>query len=354
MLSERIKLPGILSRQIETERLNVHILTSGPPAGTAVLFLHGNCSSAGIWDETMLALPEGYYGIAPDLRGHGTTEALPIDATLGLDDMVTDVRSLVESLGLSPFHIVGHGMGGGIAMKYGIAFSEQLQSITLISTISPFGFGGSKDVQGTPVYADGAPAGAASVNPDFVRLLKEKEMGDEEPMAPLNVIRQFYLKPPFVPEREEALLEAMLSTKVGDDWYPGTSIPSANWPGTAPGTRGVVNASSRRYFDASAFADIVPKPPVLWIRGADDLLISDRSLWEIACLGAMNFVPGWPGEDEVPPQPMVQQTRALLERFAANGGEFKEIAIEDASHCPFIEHAEEFRSAFHAHLKASE
>lgn len=353
-MAERIKLPGILSRQIETERLNVHILTSGPPAGAGVLFIHGNCSSAGIWDETMLALPDGYHGIAPDLRGYGTTEPLPVDATRGLDDMVADVRSLVESLGLCPFHIVGHGMGGGIAMKYAIAHSEQLRSITLVNTMSPYGFGGSKDAAGTPVYADGAPAGAASVNPDFVRLLKEKELGEAEPMAPLNVIRQFYLKPPFVPEREEALLDAMLSTRVGDDWYPGDFVSSANWPGAAPGARGVVNALSRKYFDASGFADIVVKPPVLWIRGSDDLLVSDGSLWDIACLGAMNFIPGWPGEEEVPPQPMVQQTRGLLKRYRANGGHFKEVVINDASHCPFIERAEEFASVFHTHLADGE
>jgi len=349
-MSTTIKLPGITSRQVQTERINMHILTSGPPAGTAVLFVHGNCSSAGFWDETMLALPEGYHAIAPDLRGYGTTEALPVDATLGLDDMVADIRSLVESLGLCPFHIVGHSMGGGIVMKYAIAYSDQLLSITLVDSMSPFGFGGSNGDDGRPNYEDGATGGAAVANPDFVRLLGDKESGSEDPMAPLNVMRQFYVKPPFVPEREEALLEAMLSTCVGDDSYPGNSIPSQNWPGAAPGEKGVANAFSRRYFDASGIADIEPKPPVLWIRGADDLVVSDNSLWDIAALGALDLVPGWPGADECPPQPMLQQIRAVLENYEQNGGSYSEVVIDDAGHSPFIEKPGEFAAVFHSHL----
>ena len=349
-MSDKIKLSGITSRQVETERLNTHILTSGPPACTPVLFIHGNGSSAGFWDETMLALPEGYYAVAPDLRGYGTTDPLPVNATLGLDDMVEDIRSLVKALGLGQLHIVGHSMGGGIVMKYAIAHADELLSITLIDSMSPYGFGGSKGADGTPDYEDGAPAGAASVNPDFVRLMAEKEMGDEDPMAPVNVLRQFYVKPPFVSKREEALLEAMLSTRVGDDWYPGNSVPSENWPGAAPGDKGVVNAFSRKYFDASALTDIVPKPPVLWIRGADDLVVSDNSMWDVAALGALGYVPGWPGPEECPPQPMLEQLRSVLDRYEANGGSYREIVIEEAGHSPFIEKPEEFAAAFHPHL----
>ena len=352
-MTANIKLPGIISRQVQSERINTHILTCGPPAGTAVLFIHGNGSSAGFWDETMLALPEGYHAIAPDLRGYGTTDPLPVDATLGLDDMVADIRSLVMSLGLGPFHIVGHSMGGGIVMKYAIAHADELLSITLVDSMSPYGFSGSRGVDGTPVHEDGAPAGAASVNPDFVRLLDEKEAGAEDPMAPLNVMRQFYVKPPFVPEREEALLEALLSTRVGDDWYPGNSVPSNNWPGAAPGDKGVVNAFSRKYFDAAALTEIDPTPPILWIRGAEDLVVSDNSMWDIAALGAMGFVPGWPGAAECPPQPMLQQIRAVLDKYEANGGCYDEVVIKDAGHSPYIEKPEAFARAFHAHLEAN-
>jgi len=64
-------LPGIKSQLIATSRLQQHVLLSGSADAIPVLFIHGNASSSTFWDETMLALPSGYRGIAPDLRGYG-------------------------------------------------------------------------------------------------------------------------------------------------------------------------------------------------------------------------------------------------------------------------------------------
>ena len=91
-------LPGITSQMVQTDRLAIHVLLSGPEDGAPVLFVHGNVSSATFWEETMLALPAGFRGIAVDLRGYGDTETLPIDATLGLSDMVDDIDSMVQAL----------------------------------------------------------------------------------------------------------------------------------------------------------------------------------------------------------------------------------------------------------------
>jgi pimeloyl-ACP methyl ester carboxylesterase len=184
-----------------------------------------------------------------------------------------------------------------------------------------------------------------------VRLLAEKERGTDDPSSPRNVLRQFYVKPPFVPEREEELLSSMLSLRIGDDWYPGNSIPSEHWPGAAPGDKGIVNAFSRKYFDASAIVDISPKPPILWIRGADDQVVSNQAMWDIAALGALGFVPGWPGEEECPPQPMLDQIKAVLDQYQENGGEYDEVVIADAAHSPYIEKPEEFNAAFHQVLQ---
>lgn len=346
-------LKGITSEFVQTTRLKTHVLTSGAPGATPVLFVHGNGSSATFWEETMLALPAGFRAIAPDMRGYGDTEPLPVDATLGLSDMVRDLRSLVETLGLGKHHLVGHSMGGGIAMKYAIDHPADLLSLTLVDTMSPYGYSGSKGTDGAPLHDDGAPAGAAGVNPDFVRLLGEQDRGSENPVSPRNVLRQFYVKPPFVPEREEALLSSMLSLRVGDDWYPGDFVPSEHWPGAAPGKKGIVNAFARKYFDASGIVNIKPKPPVLWVRGADDLIVSNNAMWDIAALGAMGFVPGWPGADECPPQPMIDQIRAVLEQYQANGGSFREEIIADAGHSPFIEKPAEFNALFHAFLAGS-
>jgi pimeloyl-ACP methyl ester carboxylesterase len=335
---------------VHTRRLRVHVLSAGPEDGTPVILVHGNGASATFWEEVMLALPQGFRGIAPDMRGYGDTEPLPVDATQGLGDMVEDVHSLVDALDLGRFHLVGHSMGGGIAMKCAIARPADLLSLTLVDSMSPYGYSGSKGVEGTPCHEDGAPAGAGSVNPDFIRLMGAKDRGLEDPSSPRNVMRQFYVKPPFVPQREEELLSSMLSLRVGEDWYPGDYVSSPHWPGVAPGTRGIVNAFGRKYFYAGDLANIEPKPPILWIRGADDLIVSNNALWDIAALGAMGFVPGWPGVEDCPPQPMVDQLRAVLEQYKANGGSYREEVIADAGHSPFIEKPAEFNALLHAFL----
>ncbi len=340
-------LPGITSHMIATPRLTMHVLSAGPADGVPVLFVHGNVSSATFWEETMLALPAGFRAIAPDMRGYGSSEARPIDATLGLGDMVEDIHALVQTLGLGKFHLVGHSMGGGIAMKYAIAYASDLLSLTLVDPMSPYGYGGSKGMDGAMTYDDGAPSG---INPEFVQLLAAGETGTDNPMAPRNVFRQFYVKPPFVPEREDALIASMLTTRIGDDWYPGTVIPSANWPGIAPGDRGVLPAFNRKYFNASALPEINPKPPILWIRGDSDLIVADLAMFDLAALGAIGAVPGYPGVEACPPQPMLAQTRAVLDRYAANGGHYEEVVIADAGHSPFLEKPAEFNAAFHKQL----
>src|SRR5262245_61929371 len=92
-------LPGITSRMIETPRLRTYALFSGPADGVAVLFVHGNASSSTFWEETMLALPGGFRGIAVDLRGYGDTEDKLIDATRGYSDWVDDLMGFAQALG---------------------------------------------------------------------------------------------------------------------------------------------------------------------------------------------------------------------------------------------------------------
>jgi pimeloyl-ACP methyl ester carboxylesterase len=173
-------------------------------------------------------------------------------------------------------------------------------------------------------------------------------------MAPRNVLRQFYVKPPFVHEREEELLSGMLSVRIGDDWYPGTMVPSENWPGVAPGEKGIIPAFNAIYFDASDLATMEPQPPILWIRGADDLIVGDNAMFDLAALGAMGAMPGYPGVEECPPQPMLVQIRTVLEAYQANGGRFKEVVIADAGHSPFLEKPAVFNEALHAWITGSE
>lgn len=347
-------LPGITSQLVETSRLTIHTLQSGPADGQPVLFVHGNASSATFWEEQMLKLPPAYRGIAPDLRGFGDTEDLPVDATRGCGDWVDDLLSLVTTLKLERYHVVGHSLGGAVVLSLIAAASEAILSVTLVCPGSPYGFGGSKDADGTPCYVDCAGSGGGIVNPEFARLLGERDRGSDNPSAsPRVVMNTFYWKPPFVPARQEDLLSSLLSERVGPDRYPGDFAPSANWPGVAPGVFGPINALSPKYVGDSVerLVHAAHKPPILWVRGSDDQIVSDTSLFDFGTLGQLGIVPGWPGAEVYPPQPMLAQTRAVLERYQANGGRYREEVMVDTGHSPYIEQPEAFATLLADHLK---
>ena len=330
---------GVIARTVETPRLATYLLESGPESGVPVVFVHGNVSSSLFFDETLAALTDRYRGLAPDLRGFGGSGTRPLDATRGLRDFSDDLRALVDTLELGRVHLVGWSAGGTVSMQYAMDHPAVVASLTLIDPMSPYGFGGTKDVAGTPCWPDFAGSGGGTANPEFARRLAEGDRGDEDPNSPRNVMNAFYFKPPFRSEREEAYLSSMLSTKVGDDSYPGDMTASENWPNVAPGTKGMNNAISPKYCDLSAFAHIEPKPDVLWVRGADDAIVSDTSLLDFGFLGQLDAIPGWPGEDVYPPQPMVSQIRTLLDEYGA----YREESIPDCGHTPHVEKPQEFR-----------
>jgi pimeloyl-ACP methyl ester carboxylesterase len=346
-------LPGVTNKMVDTARLQQNVYFSGPEDGLPVVFLHGNFSAALYWEETMLALPAAFRGIAPDLRGYGWTEDKPIDSTRGLRDLSDDVAALLDVLGLEKAHFVGWSMGAGVLYRFITDYLGRALSLTLICPVSPYGFGGTKDIAGTPCYDDFAGSGGGVVNATFVKLIAEGDRGKTDPNSPRNVINAFYYKPPFVAAREEDFLTAALMEKTGPEKYPGDSVPSANWPNVAPGTKGIVNCWSPKYLvtDVAELLAVRPKPPILWLRGDSDMIVSDNSMFDLGALGKLGFVPGWPGDEIYPAQPMVSQTRDVFEKYAASGGSFDEHLIADSAHSPHIEKPEEFNRLFHQFIE---
>lgn len=342
-------LPGITSKMVNTDRIKNHVLFSGPENGTPVLFIHGNASSATYWEEIMLMLPEGFRGIAPDLRGYGDTEDKLIDATRGMGDWVDDLLALLDALKVEKTHVIGHSMGGTLVFGLVSRIPMRVLSGTVVNPGPLYGFGGSKGLDGKPCYEDYAGSGGGIVNPDFPKLIAAGDRTSDNPQAsPRIVMNSFYWKPPFVPDREEDLLSSLLTEKIGENKYPGDLVPSENWPNVAPGKFGPINAISPKYVGNSVekFISVKPKPTMLWIRGEFDQIVSDNSLFDMGTLGQLGLVPGWPGEDVYPPQPMVSQTRHILEQYKTNGGDFEEFVMSDTAHSPYIEKPEAFMAVF--------
>ncbi len=342
---------GIISRDVQVNGIRLHILERGSlSAPHKLLLIHGNISAATWWEEVMLALDERqFHSIAVDLRGYGDSEAAPINATRGYGDFVDDLHTLVtDELGWTHFHYVGHSMGGSVGYAYAVSYPTMLKSVTLIAPGSPYGFGGTKDANGTPNYDDFAGSGGGMGNPELIRMMGEQYHGTDHPVAPLNVFRTLIVKPPFIAPREDVLLSTLLATALGEDSYPGTATPSTNWPGFAPGERGVLNVLSPKYDHGYKIIDIPAdqKPPILWIRGDSDVIISNQSTSELGTLGQMGFIPGWPGADVFPPQPMIDQTRAVFEQYQAHGGHFKEHVFDNCGHSPQVERFDLFMPLF--------
>ena len=343
---EGLDLPeGVNSEVIVTPRLETHVLTSGPEDGIPVLFVHGNASSSRFFGETLAALASlsRYRGMAPDLRGFGDSETKPLDATRGLGDFSDDLRDLVQALGLESFHLVGWSAGGSVAMQFTMDHPSMVASLVLVDPMSPYGFGGTKDDGGTPCWPDFAGSGGGTANPEFVGRLEAKDRTDTDPNSPRNVMNSFYFKPPFRAAAEEVLLSSVLSTQTGEDNYPGDMNVSENWPGVSPGERGMNNAISPMYCNLEDVARVQPGPSVLWVRGEDDAIVSDTSLLDFGYLGQLDVIPGWPGADVYPPQPMVSQIRAVLDAYEARGGRYREKVIPDCAHTPHVEKPEEFQ-----------
>ncbi|SDN54924.1 Pimeloyl-ACP methyl ester carboxylesterase [Klenkia soli] len=350
-------LPGITATLVETGGLTQQVLhredVDPRGAGEAVLFVHGNVSSALFWQQPLQALDPAWRALAVDLRGFGGTDPAPVDATRGVRDWADDLDALVTALGLERVHLVGWSMGGGVVLQHLLDHAERVASVTLVAPVSPYGFGGTTGPDGHRVHADGTGAGAGGANPDFVAALAAGDTTAGAPTSPRSILRAFYVAPgslPVDPGLEDVFVASMLTTATGEDNYPGDVVATDAWPGAAPGGRGVLNTMSPTVFDVSGITELAVKPPVLWIRGEADQVVSDTSAFDLAFLGSIGAVPGWPGAEQFPPQPMVTQTRAVLDRYAATGGAYREVVLPGVGHSPHVERPQEFVVALLEHL----
>src|SRR6478609_1610580 len=241
-------LPGVTAARVPTARLAVNVLQIDGRQGAPVVFVHGNASSSLFWQRLMLDLPERYRPLAVDLRGFGDTDPEPVDATRGVRDYADDVRATLSALGLTRAHLVGWSLGGGVVLQCLRDDPAGPISVTLVNPVSPYGFGGTFGIDGTPAQVPGLGSGGGTANPGFVAQLAAGDRSADSSLSPRQVLLAHYVKPPFVPEHLDIFVESMLSTRLGVDHYPGDSTTVASWPGIAPGSRGVLNTIAPTHF----------------------------------------------------------------------------------------------------------
>ncbi len=101
-------------------------------SGPVLLLLHGIANSSQTWERVAPALSERFTLIAPDLLGHGESATPRGDYSLGAH--ATAVRDLLTALGIEHVTVVGHSLGGGIAMQFAYQFPERCERLVLVSS----------------------------------------------------------------------------------------------------------------------------------------------------------------------------------------------------------------------------
>jgi len=101
--------------------------------GDAVLFIHGFPFNSAMWGHQLAAMPAGWRGIAPDLRGFGTSE-MGADPVLGMDLVARDLAALLDHLQIERVVLCGLSMGGYVAFEFWRQFGDRVRGIVLSDT----------------------------------------------------------------------------------------------------------------------------------------------------------------------------------------------------------------------------
>jgi pimeloyl-ACP methyl ester carboxylesterase len=100
--------------------------------GPVLLLLHGVTDSSQTWERVAPLLSKRFTLIAPDLLGHGDSATPRGDYSLGAH--ATGVRDVLTALGHERATVIGHSLGGGIAMQFAYQFPERCERLVLVSS----------------------------------------------------------------------------------------------------------------------------------------------------------------------------------------------------------------------------
>lgn len=114
--------------KLHGHRVAYRMAGSGPP----IILLHGITSSSETWRVVWDSLTERHTVIAPDLLGHGQSAKPRGDYSMGA--FASGVRDLTASLQIGPATIVGHSLGGGVAMQFAYQFPDRTERLALVSS----------------------------------------------------------------------------------------------------------------------------------------------------------------------------------------------------------------------------
>ena len=121
-------MPGPESVRLHGKDVTYHLRGSGP----VIVLVHGITSSSRTWRAVIDGLAERHTVLAPDLLGHGRSAKPRGDYSLGA--YASGIRDLMAYLGLPKATVVGHSLGGGIAMQFSYQFPDRVERLVLVDS----------------------------------------------------------------------------------------------------------------------------------------------------------------------------------------------------------------------------
>jgi pimeloyl-ACP methyl ester carboxylesterase len=105
------------------------------PNGRAVVLLHGKNFSGAYWEPTIRALSaRGYRVVVPDQIGFGKSSK-PERFQYSFQEMAAETRALLDHVGISRAAVVGHSMGGMLAVRFALSYPERVERLALVNPI---------------------------------------------------------------------------------------------------------------------------------------------------------------------------------------------------------------------------
>lgn len=144
---------------ISVRGLILHYRAWGDVATPPLILLHGGSAHAHWWDHIAPVLAHDFYVLALDLRGHGDSSWVHGEPAYQVEDYVADLAAFVSLLALPSFVLIGHSLGGFVAMSYASAHSQRVRALVVVD-IGPR-IGGSRFMRllrqiPSSIYADEA------------------------------------------------------------------------------------------------------------------------------------------------------------------------------------------------------
>jgi len=121
-------------RSVDTGTIHLTIAEEGV-GGRPLLLVHGFTGAKEDFGDFLVPLAErGWHVVAPDLRGHGTSDKPTEESAYTLPTFAGDVLALADALGWSRFTLLGHSMGGMIAQQMLLAAPDRIEALILMDT----------------------------------------------------------------------------------------------------------------------------------------------------------------------------------------------------------------------------